>query len=101
MVHFVGAGCGAPDLITVRGAKADRRRGCADLCGFAGKPGGFEIRRAGLRNSRQRASDAGAQVIETVKTPRRGAKPPFAYTLAIQASMARSVNSSTCWKASV
>ena len=21
MVHFVGAGCGAPDLITVRGAK--------------------------------------------------------------------------------
>ncbi|MBQ3577729.1 MAG: cobalt-precorrin-4 C(11)-methyltransferase, partial [Firmicutes bacterium] len=33
MIHFVGAGCGAPDLITLRGA---RLLGEADLIIYAG-----------------------------------------------------------------
>ena len=33
MVHFVGAGCGAPDLITVRGLELLRR---ADVVIYAG-----------------------------------------------------------------
>ena len=33
MVHFVGAGCGAPDLITVRGAELLKR---AEVVIYAG-----------------------------------------------------------------
>ena len=32
MIYFAGAGCGAADLITVRGMKLLRKGGCGDLC---------------------------------------------------------------------
>ena len=31
MIYFAGAGCGAADLITVRGMKLLRKGGCGDL----------------------------------------------------------------------
>ena len=39
MVHFVGAGCGAADLITVRGARLLSEDGRGDLRRLPGEPG--------------------------------------------------------------
>ena len=38
MIYFVGAGAGAPDLITVRGRVPAGRGGCHRLCRLAGQP---------------------------------------------------------------
>ncbi len=49
MVHFVGAGPGASDLITVRGDRLLRRSGRGDLCRVPCKSGAFEGMQNGLR----------------------------------------------------
>ena len=58
MVHFVGAGSGAVDLITVRGAKL---LGEADVVIYAGSlvnPELLVLREARLRDPQQRKNDA-------------------------------------------
>lgn len=61
MIQFVGAGPGAEDLITVRGAKLLEQ---ADVVVYAGSlvnPGAFGAHQAGLSDLRQRIYDAGAR----------------------------------------
>ena len=84
MVHFVGAGSGAVDLITVRGAKLAFRGGCGDLRRFAGQSRTPEPLQGGLRKSTDSAKLTLEEVIEIIKDlPRRSAKPPCACTPAI------------------
>ncbi len=59
MIYFVGAGSGAPDLITVRGAKL---LGEADVIVYAGSlvnPALLDYAKRGLCDLRQRENDAG------------------------------------------
>lgn len=43
MVHFVGAGSGAADLITLRGKKISGGSGCCDLCRIPGQSAASRI----------------------------------------------------------
>lgn len=59
MVHFVGAGCGAPDLITLRGRRLLEE---ADVIIYAGSlvnPALLGFAKKRLQNLQQRADDAG------------------------------------------
>ncbi len=60
MIHFVGAGSGAADLITVRGARLLQ---AADVIIYAGSlvnPALLDYAGAGLPDLQQRGDDAGA-----------------------------------------
>ena len=59
MVHFVGAGSGAADLITVRGAKLLGEADVVIYAGLTGESGAAGLHQGGLRDPRQRQADAG------------------------------------------
>ena len=58
MVHFVGAGCGAKDLITVRGARLLKEADCVLYAGSPCKSGAVRRLQARLPHIQYRQNDA-------------------------------------------
>ncbi len=48
MIHFVGAGSGAPDLITAEGKEISGGGRCHYLCRFPGESAASGVRKGGL-----------------------------------------------------
>lgn len=59
MVHFVGAGPGAPDLITRRGAALLQEADCIIYAGSLVNPALLGLAKPGVRRLQQRRDDVG------------------------------------------
>lgn len=97
MVHFVGAGSGAADLITVRGARLLHE---ADVVIYAGSLVNPELlayasEAAEIHNS---AAMTLEEVMAVIRAAEAAGKPLCACIQAIQASMARCGSSLICLK---
>ena len=59
MVHFVGAGPGAPDLITLRGQALLKEADCVIYAGSLVNPELLRVTKRGMPHLQQRIYDAG------------------------------------------
>ena len=99
MIHFVGAGCGAPDLITVRGARLLSEADVVIYAGSLVNPALLDYTKPGceIHDSAYMTLEEVLDVMKRRKLPERR---PSACTPAIRASTAPCANSSTSWTAS-
>jgi precorrin-4/cobalt-precorrin-4 C11-methyltransferase len=96
MVHFVGAGPGGPDLITLRGAELLGRADCVVYAGSLVNPALLGLVREGVPvyNSAQMTLE---QVLEVLEETHRRGEIPSASTPGIPASMGPSGSRWTPW----
>ena len=96
MVHFVGAGPGAPDLITRRGAALLQTADCIIYAGSLVNPAllGLAGPDCVICNSAEMTLE---QVLAVMKETKQRTKPPCACTRATPACTARSGNRWTRW----
>ena len=91
MVNFVGAGCGAVDLITVRGKKLLEEADVVIYAGSLVNPELLNYTRADcqVHNSANMTLD---EVIETIRNAEKSGKIPFVSIREIRRFMVRSVS---------